>query len=143
MAAARSLRSPLLAHTYRGADRPSCRQRRPEWVAIRLGRDDVLLDEGSLQVIKGKLGKSREVPLAPSTVGALGRFTAIRDQLCPAPRHDSFFCSTAGTRLTYARVRLTFSELCQQAGVAAGLAPLPATAARLPSLDDMHRVGLS
>jgi integrase len=87
--------------------------------AIRLGRDDVLLDEGWLRVIEGKLGKSREVPLAPGTVGALRRFTAIRDRLCPAPRHDSFFCSTTGTRLTYARVRLTFSELCQRAGVTA------------------------
>ena len=70
-------------------------------------------------MIEGKLGKSREVPLAPSTVEALRRFTAIRDQQCPVLRHDSFFCSTAGTRLTYARVRLTFSELCQRADVTA------------------------
>ena len=40
-------------------------------------------------------------------------------KLCPAPRHDSFFCSTAGTRLTYARVRQTFCELCRRAGVVA------------------------
>ena len=50
--------------------------------AIRLGRQDVLLDQG-------------------------------------APRHDSFFCSTTGTRLTYARVRQTFAGLCRQAGLAA------------------------
>jgi len=119
MAAARSLRSPLLAHTYEALIGLLAVSGVRISEAIRLGRDDVLLDEGWLRVIEGKLGKSREVPLAPSTVEALRRFTAIRDQLCPVLRHDSFFCSTAGTRLTYARVRLTFSELCQRADVTA------------------------
>ncbi|HYB70613.1 MAG TPA: tyrosine-type recombinase/integrase [Candidatus Bathyarchaeia archaeon] len=119
MAAARSLRSPLLAHTYEALIGLLAVSGVRISEAIRLGRDDVLLQEGWLRVIEGKLGKSREVPLAPGTVQALRRFTAIRDQLCPAPRHDSFFCSTTGTRLTYARVRLTFSELCKRAGVTA------------------------
>jgi integrase/recombinase XerD len=119
MAAARSLPSPLLAPTYETLIGLLAVSGIRISEAIRLGRDDVLLDEGWLRVIEGKLGKSREVPLAPSTVGALRRFTAIRDQLCPAPRHDSFFCSTAGTRLTYARVRQTFAGLCRQAGLAA------------------------
>ena len=119
MAAARSLPAPLLAHTYEALIGLLAVSGLRISEAIRLGRNDVLLDEAWMQVIEGKLGKSREVPLAPSTVEALGRFAAIRDQLCPAPRHDSFFCSTAGTRLTYARVRQTFSELCRRAGVVA------------------------
>jgi len=119
MAAARSLPSPLLAHTYETLIGLLAVSGIRISEAIRLGRDDVLLDEGWLRVIEGKLGKSREIPLASSTVEALRRFTAIRGQLCPAPRHDSFFCSTAGTRLTYARVRQTFSGLCRQAGIAA------------------------
>ena len=119
MAAARSLRSPLLAHTYETLIGLLAVSGIRISEAIRLRREDILLDEAWLQVIEGKFGKSREIPLAPGTVEALRRFAAIRDQLCPAPRHDSFFCSTAGTRLTYARVRQTFSELCQRAGVAA------------------------
>ena len=119
MAAARSLPSPLLACTYEALTGLLAVSGMRISEAIRLGRDDVLLDEARVQVIEGKLGKSREIPLAPSAVGALGRFAAIRDELCPAPRHDSFFCSTAGTRLTYARVRQTFSELCRRAGVVA------------------------
>jgi integrase len=119
MAAARSLPSPLLACTYEALIGLLAVSGMRISEAIRLGRDDVLLDEARVQVIEGKLGKSREIPLAPSTVGALGRFAAIRGELCPAPRHDSFFCSTAGTRLTYARVRQTFSELCRRAGVVA------------------------
>jgi integrase len=119
MAAARSLPSPLLAHTYQTLIGLLAVTGIRISEAIRLGRVDVLLDEGWLRVFEGKFGKSREVPLAPSTVGALRRFAAVRDELCPAPHHDSFFCSTAGTRLTYARVRQTFCELCQQAGVTA------------------------
>ena len=119
MAAARSLPSPLLASAYETLIGLLAVTGLRISEAIRLGRDDVLPGQGWLRVIEGKFGKSREVPLAPSTVEALGRFAAIRDHLCPAPRHDSFFCSTAGTRLTYARVRQTFSELCQHAGVVA------------------------
>ena len=119
MAAARSLRSPLLAHTYETLTGLLAVTGLRISEAIRLGRDDVLPGQAWLRVIEGKFGKSREVPLAPSTVEALGRFAAIRDQLCPAQRHDSFFCSTTGTRLIYARVRQTFAGLCQQAGVVA------------------------
>ena len=119
MAAARSLPSPLLARTYETLIGLLAVSGIRISEAIRLGRDDVLLDEGWLRVIEGKSGKSREVPLAPSTVGALRRFTVIRGQLCPAPRHDSFFCSTAGTRLTCARVRQAFAGLCRRAGVVA------------------------
>jgi integrase/recombinase XerD len=119
MAAARSLRSPLLAHTYETLIGLLAVTGLRIGEAIRLSRDDVAPGQAWLRVTQAKFGKSREVPLAPSTIEALGRFAAIRDQLCPAPRHDSFFCSTAGTRLPYARVRQTFAGLCQQAGVAA------------------------
>jgi len=119
MAAARSLRSPLLAHTYETLIGLLAVSGIRIGEAIHLRREDIPLGEAWLQVIKGKSGKSREVPLAPGTVEALRRFAAVRDQLCPAPRHDNFFCSTAGTRLTYQVVRQTFAGLCQRAGVVA------------------------
>lgn len=119
MAAARSLPSPLLAAAYETLIGLLAVTGMRISEAIRLSREDVLLDQGRLRVIEGKLGKSREVPLAPSTVEALRRFAATRDRLHPSPRHGTFFCSTTGTMLTYTVVRKTFAGLCRQAGVTA------------------------
>jgi integrase/recombinase XerD len=119
MAAARSLPSPLLAAAYEALIGLLAVTGLRISEAIRLSREDVLLDQGWLRVIEGKLGKSREVPLAPSTTEALRRFAATRDRLRPSPRHDTFFCSTTGTMLTYPVVRKTFAGLCRQAGVTA------------------------
>jgi integrase len=138
MTAARSLSNPLLAHTYEALIGLLAVTGLRIGEAICLSRDDILLDEACVRVIEGKLGKSREVPLAPSSVEALRRFAAIRDELCPTPCHDSFFRSTKGTRLTYARVRQTFAELCQRAGVVT-------TSTRLrPRLHDLrHRFAVT
>ncbi|MDN5872519.1 MAG: tyrosine-type recombinase/integrase [Nitrococcus sp.] len=119
MAAARALPSPLLACTYQTLIGLLAVSGMRIGEAIRLARGDVLLEQACVQVIEGKFGKSRQIPLAPSSVEALGRFAAIRDQLLSGPGQDSFFASTTGTRLTYARVRQTFAGLCQQAGVVA------------------------
>ena len=119
MAAARSLPSPLLAATYETLIGLLAVTGIRIGEAVRLRREDVRLDDGWLQVTEGKLGKSREVPLAPSTAEALRRFTATRDRLCPEPQHDSFFVSTAGTRLLCSPVRLAFAGLCRQAGITA------------------------
>jgi integrase len=132
MAAARALPIPLLAHTYEALIGLLAVSGIRIGEAIALRRDDVLLDDACLRVIEGKFGKSREVPLAPSSVEALRRFVAVRDVLCPTPRDDAFFCSTAGTRLIYSPVQLTFSRLCQKAGVVA-----PSAACR-PRLHDFR-----
>jgi integrase len=138
MAAAREIPTPLLAHTYETLIGLLAVTGIRIGEAIRLSRTDVLLDEARLQVIEGKFGKSREVPLAPSSVDALGRFAVVRDELCPTPRHDSFFCSTAGTRLTYARVQFTFSRLCPKAGV------VPTSSRCRPRLHDFrHRFAVT
>jgi integrase/recombinase XerD len=119
MAAARRLRTPLLAHTYEALIGLLSVSGMRIGEAIGLRRDDVLLDEACVQVIEGKFNKSRELPLAPSSVEALRHFARVRDELCPRPRVDAFFCSTAGTRLTYARVQQTFRHLCDGVGVVA------------------------
>jgi integrase/recombinase XerD len=119
MASAPRLRSPLLAHTYEALSGLLAVSGIRIGEAIALRRDDVLLDEARIQVIEGKFGKSREVPLARSSVAALRRFAEVRDALCPTPRVDAFFCSTVGKRLVYARVQQTFRRLCDQAGVVA------------------------
>lgn len=78
------------------------------------------LDAGLVRVIRSKFGKSREVPLHPSTVEALQRYADSRDRLCPNPRCDSFFVSTAGTTLTYSTVRSIFQGLAHEAGLRPG-----------------------
>ena len=86
---------------------------------IGLDRDDMDLKSGLLTVRDTKFGKSRELPLHPSTVDALRRYAAIRDQLCPRPKASSFFVSTAGTRLIYQNVHFNFLSLAGRAGLRA------------------------
>jgi integrase/recombinase XerD len=88
--------------------------------AIRLGRDDVDPAAGLLLVRNSKWDKSRELPLAPSTIAALSDYARTRDRLCPAPRQPSFFVSTRGTRLVYSDIRRTLLGLARRAGITAG-----------------------
>ena len=55
-----------------------------------------------------KFGKSRLVPLHPTTVDALRAYAVCRDRLCRNPESPSFFLSEAGTRLSHWAVRATF-----------------------------------
>jgi integrase/recombinase XerD len=86
---------------------------------IRLDQDDVDFAAGVLVVFESKYGKSREVPLHPSTLDALGTYAALRDELCPNPKASSFFVSRCRTRLGYDAVQKTFSHLVRQAGLKA------------------------
>jgi integrase/recombinase XerD len=118
MAAARRLPSRLPSHTYPTLVGLLAVTGLRVGEAIRLDRGDVCFDDALVRVIETKFGKSREVPLSASTVQALRRYGQQRDALIPAPKHESFFLSTTGTRLTYARVRVTFAELAHTAGLA-------------------------
>jgi len=84
---------------------------------LRLDRDDVDLANGVLTVRGTKFGKSRYVPIHPSTVRALRRYAAHRDHLCPSPQSPSFFLSEHGTRITQWSVRWTFVKLSHQIGL--------------------------
>jgi integrase len=66
-----------------------------------------------------KFGKSRLVPLHPSTVAALRDYLQVRDELLPAPTSPALLISTAGTRLRYNNVWRTFHRLARQAGLTA------------------------
>jgi integrase len=70
-----------------------------------------------LTVWDSKFGKSREVPLHPSALAALGAYAQRRDQLYPVPRTASFFVSPAGERLVYNTVQATFSRVVRDARV--------------------------
>ena len=92
--------------------------------AIKLDRSDVDWAQGVLLIRESKFGKSRLVPLHPSSMTALEGYAQLRDQLQPRPAEPAFFVSLNQKRLLYAVVQLTFRQLINNAGIGAG-APSP------------------
>lgn len=84
---------------------------------LALGRDDVNLTEGRLIVKRAKLGKTRALPLHPSTLDALRAYAERRDATFGMRRRsEAFFLSRRGTALSYQRVTVTFRHLRRQLG---------------------------
>ncbi len=117
MEAAGSLTFALQRHTYRTLIGLLAVTGLRIGEVIRLDRGDVCADAGLVRVINTKFGKSREVPLHPSSVEALVGYEQQRDRLCPVPVDNSFFVSTPGTRLRYSVIQPTFKKLAGQAGL--------------------------
>lgn len=86
--------------------------------AIRLDRRDLDHDRGLLVVRGTKFGKSREIPLHPSTVEALERYARSRDRLFPVQYSSALFFSRNGRPLIYANVHWRFHRLIDRAGLA-------------------------
>lgn len=82
--------------------------------ALGLDRPDVDLAHGMLTIRRTKFGKSRHVPVHPSTVDALHQYADKRDRILPAPPTPAFFVSERGTRITEWMARYTFAKLSQQ-----------------------------
>lgn len=99
--------------------------------AIGFGRGDLDTSEGVITVRHSKFGKSRLIPLHPSSLDALRSYAQTRDRLFPRPRSTTFFVSTAGTRLSDADFGKTFRRLLQTAAVGAD-------APRRPRVHDMR-----
>src|SRR6266481_3995037 len=115
--AAHALQPPLLGSTYGTLIGllASTGMRRGE--AIALDRQDIDWQQGILLVRNSKFGKSRELPLHPTTLDALRDYARVRDRLSPRPKTDSFFVSLAGTRLLRHRVHLIFRRLTRTLGI--------------------------
>jgi integrase/recombinase XerD len=99
--------------------------------AIRLDRADIDWGGGVLLIRESKFGKTRHVPLQPSTIAALGSYAQQRDGVHPKPETDAFFLTLTGKRLIYTVVSDTFRSLCRQAGLGIG-------ASRRPRLHDLR-----
>jgi hypothetical protein len=93
--------------------------------AIKLDRRDVDWVQGVLLIRESKFGKSRLVPLHPSSMTALEGYAQLRDQLQPRPGEPAFFVSLNRKRLLYAVVQLTFRQLINNAGIGAGAPSTP------------------
>jgi integrase/recombinase XerD len=85
--------------------------------AVRLDRDDVNLDKGVITIRNSKFGKSRQVPLHPTSVEALGAYARRRDERRPVPKSTSFFASAIGTRVLRDNVCTVFPRLVREAGL--------------------------
>jgi integrase len=88
---------------------------------LNLRSGDIDWNEGLLTIRHAKFGKSRLVPLHPSTLKALGTFVRHRDcffaQLQPRPELSHFFVSSRGTRLFYTHADKVFLIISRRIGL--------------------------
>ncbi len=115
---------------------------------LALDRGDVDLDTGVLTIRDTKFGKSRQLPLHPTSTTALTEYACVRDELCPAATGPSFFVSTHASRPDKSTIQAGFRSLRTAAQINARPG---ANAARLHdfrhsfavrTLLDWHRTGV-
>jgi integrase len=119
MSQTRSIESPLRSATYNTLIGLLAASGLRIGEAIKLDRGDVDWASGVLLIRESKFGKSRLVPLHPSTMQAMSDHARLRDELQPRPKEQSFFVSLTRNRLSYAVVGQTFRRLVDNAGVGA------------------------
>jgi integrase len=100
--------------------------------ALRLDRDDADLQHRRLIVRNSKFGKSRQLPLHPTTVTALRDYLQLRDELKPRPATPALLLGTRGERLTRDTAEWTFRLLRTRAGL------IPRPGCRPPRLHDLR-----
>jgi len=98
--------------------------------AIALDRADFDADLGTLIIRHGKFGKSRELPLHPTTTSAVTRYLRRRDRPRAVGPTEPLMVSTVGTRLCISDMQTAFRRLRARAGI------LPRSAACRPRLHD-------
>jgi integrase len=85
--------------------------------ALSLCCDDVDLAGGVLTIRSTKFGKSRLVPLHPTTVRSLAQYARQRDAHLPHPRSPFFFVAERGGRLLLQYVYRVFWRLSRETGL--------------------------
>ena len=100
--------------------------------AIALDRGDFDSTNGLLIVRNGKFGKSRELPLHPTTVDTVRRYLRRHDRPRSALSIATLFVSGVGTRLLYSSIQCTFRQLVSRAGLK------PRSASCRPRLHDLR-----
>jgi integrase len=100
--------------------------------ALDLKLCDVDLDQGVLTIRAAKLGRSRLVPLHPSTCAVLADYLRRRERFIGKRGSGHVFVSNRGTRLDIGRVHRAFYALSRQTGLRA------AGASKGPRLHDFR-----
>ena len=85
--------------------------------AINLQPQDVDWSEGVLTIRGAKFGKSRLVPLHPSTRAALLDYAKRRDEIFARRPAAHFFVTSRGTKLEKTNLSRIFRELSRQIGI--------------------------
>jgi integrase/recombinase XerD len=132
MAATASLRTPHRAATYHTLIGLLAVTGMRVGEALALDRGDIDWQTGVLTVRSGKFGKSRELPLHPSTVAALRGYLRRRDRPPATKSTDALLVSSAGTRLLVYNVQDTVKRLRRRAGIA------PRSASCRPRVHDLR-----
>jgi len=104
-AARNTIASPLRAATYQTLIGLLASSGMRIGEAIKLDRADIDWAQGVLLIRESKFGKSRLVPLHPTSMQALGCYARLRDELQPQPAEPAFFVSLKRKRLLYAVVQ--------------------------------------
>lgn len=99
--------------------------------AIRVDLTDLDFDAGTLTVRNTKFGKTRLLPLHPSTVDELRTYLTLRSTTA-LPGTTALLISVAGTGLTYDNAYKVFKKLTAQAGI------VPRSTACRPRMHDMR-----
>lgn len=86
---------------------------------VRLDNGDVDLTEGLVTIRNSKFGKSRQVPLHPTAIAALGAYAHRRDERRPVAKTTAFFTSAIGTRVLRDNLSTIFPRLVRDAGLRA------------------------
>ena len=123
--AARGLPSPLRAATYETLFGLLAATGMRVGETLRLDVSDIDWDQGVVLVRQSKFGKSRMVPLHPSTLTALNSYAGRRAEFRPRPDNPSFFISLTGRRLIYVSVHEVFRDLRAGAGIGTGTTTRP------------------
>ena len=138
ISAADGLRTPLRRATYRTLVGLLAVTGMRIGEAIGLDRRDFDACAGVLLIRHAKFGKTRELPLHPTTVAALRGYLACVDQergassACSTKGTTALFVSTSGTRLLYCNVQWTFQRLTREAGL------VPRTGRCRPRIHDLR-----
>lgn len=84
---------------------------------VSLENKDVNVAQAELTIRDTKFGKSRWLPLHPTTQQVLHRYVLKRDHQYPIPCSSRFFISETGDGLVSCTVRATFIKLSQKIGL--------------------------
>jgi integrase len=84
--------------------------------ALRLQVADFDREAATLTIRRSKFGRSRCLPLQPSTGAALEAYLQRRQQYFPRTPHRHFFLSLTGHPLSYSQAEKTFRALRRQLG---------------------------
>jgi len=85
--------------------------------AVNLAPQDVDWSQGVLTIRGAKLGKTRLVPLHPSTLAVLHDYAKLRDKIFVGRALPAFLVTTHGTKLEKTNLSRIFRELSRRIGI--------------------------